>query len=181
MRLTLHPWEVWSNTTKRYQQKQKLLVFPRSRNCMLAKLCVVNCICWVAPLPSNSHHQHYYMFRIGDPNLNILNLHLPRGSILGVGDHPRSWPFVSFSKALLRPYFWGLSHQGGCRLTVAVTEVTSVVANGPASLAGVLPGQRPLLHLVPSVRDISYGFLPWYLTLRYDRFCTLNLQLFIYI
>ncbi len=32
---------------------------------------------WVYPLPSNSHHQDYYIFRIGNPNLN---LHLPLAS-----------------------------------------------------------------------------------------------------
>ena len=31
-------------------------------------------IYWVVPPPSNSHHQDYYIFRIGNPNLN---LHLP--------------------------------------------------------------------------------------------------------
>ena len=32
---------------------------------------------WVVPLPSNSHHQDCYVFRIGDPNLN---LHFPLAS-----------------------------------------------------------------------------------------------------
>ena len=32
---------------------------------------------WVVPPPSNSHHQDYYIFGIGDPNLN---LHLPHES-----------------------------------------------------------------------------------------------------
>ena len=31
-------------------------------------------IYWVVPPPSNSDHQDYYIFRLGDPNLN---LHLP--------------------------------------------------------------------------------------------------------
>ena len=32
---------------------------------------------WVVPPPSNSHHQDYCIFRLGDPNLN---LHLPLAS-----------------------------------------------------------------------------------------------------
>ena len=31
-------------------------------------------VSWVIPLPSNSHHQEYSIFRIGNPNLNF---HLP--------------------------------------------------------------------------------------------------------
>ena len=40
---------------------------------------------WVVPPPSNSHHQDYYIFRLGDPNLN---LHLPRLHP-GRGDNPK--------------------------------------------------------------------------------------------
>ncbi len=37
------------------------------------------------PLPSSSHHQDYYIFRIGDPNLN---LHLPLASWEGSSSKP---------------------------------------------------------------------------------------------
>ena len=40
-------------------------------------------ICWMWPPCSNSDHQDYYIFRFGNPNLN---LHLPL--LLGRGPHP---------------------------------------------------------------------------------------------
>ena len=59
---------------------------------------------WVVPLPSNSHHQDCYVFRIGDPNLN---LHFPRLHP-GRGDNPRSYgsltiPFFVLKIKLFEP------------------------------------------------------------------------------
>ena len=47
--------------------------------CMQSSLAIL----WVVPLPSNSHHQDYSVFRIGDPELN---LHLPLASWEGLSN-----------------------------------------------------------------------------------------------
>ena len=61
-----------------------------------------HCIHWNYPPRSNSHHQDYSIFRIGNPNLN---LHFWLAS--WVGGRPNAYTFVSTVLALL---FVGMLH-----------------------------------------------------------------------
>ena len=66
-------------------------------------------ICWVVPLPSNSDHQDCFMFRIGDPNLN---LHLPLESWEGGQLKVYEWImfFSIFFRGFGNFFFFGLGH-----------------------------------------------------------------------
>ena len=65
-----------------------IFLFPFGGICFLVPWRVSDsfAIAWVVPPPSNSHHQDYYIFRLGDPNLN---LHLPQAS--WEGGQPKLW------------------------------------------------------------------------------------------
>ena len=68
---------------------------------------------WVVPPPSNSHHQDYEPFLVGDPNQN---LHLPQAS--WEGGQPKRYPtsFVKSLKRITSICFWFLWNESPFQL-----------------------------------------------------------------